>query len=108
MAVPKMVKNGNNSLFTIHNRFCYPFGIHAPKLTKTPKEELKPFYTNLGTDMRATFSALRLLGLFFAVCGLRELCLQGVFASVWSFTILVVSIVNRRFNLYFSLYIRGV
>jgi hypothetical protein len=29
--VPKMVKNGDNSLFTIHNRFCYPFGIHALK-----------------------------------------------------------------------------
>jgi hypothetical protein len=31
MAVPKMVKNGNNSLFTIRDRFCYPFGIHALK-----------------------------------------------------------------------------
>jgi hypothetical protein len=43
MSVPKMVKNGNKSLFTIRNRFCSPFGIHAPKTDQTPKEELKPF-----------------------------------------------------------------
>jgi hypothetical protein len=53
MVVPKMVKNGNNSLFTIRNRFCYQFGIHALKIDQNPEEELKPFYTNFGTRMRA-------------------------------------------------------
>jgi len=41
MAVPKMVKNGNNSLFTIHNRFCYPFGIHALKTDQNSERRIK-------------------------------------------------------------------
>jgi hypothetical protein len=41
MLVPKMVKNGNNSLFTIRNRFCYPFGIHAPKTDQNSERRIK-------------------------------------------------------------------
>jgi hypothetical protein len=53
MAVPKMVKNGNNSLFAIRDRFCSPFGIHALKTDQNSERRIKTIFTNLGTRMRA-------------------------------------------------------
>jgi hypothetical protein len=44
MAVPKMVKNGNNSLFTIRNRFCYPFGIHALKTDPNSERRINTIF----------------------------------------------------------------
>jgi hypothetical protein len=53
MVVPKMVKNGNNSLLGIHNQSWSILEIMPSKLTKPLNQELKPFFTNLGTRMRA-------------------------------------------------------
>ena len=58
MSVPKMVKNGNKSLFTIRNRPCSPFGIHALKTDPTPEPRIKTIFHQLrNTHARSKFKS---------------------------------------------------
>jgi len=46
VVVPKMVKNGNNSLLGIHNQSGLYKESMPSKLTQPLNQELKPFFTN--------------------------------------------------------------
>jgi hypothetical protein len=94
MRVPKMVKNGNKSLFTTRNRPCSPFGIHAPKTDPNSKRRIKTNFDQFrnrharyeGSRMAPLHFRSDFMFVLFKVSGNLYVCGWVLLGDNWKFT----------------------